>query len=209
MKKILSVMLMFIMLMSLMIPAYADSEVKETEVVVSASDVTVNVNESVALSAVVPKHGSSFTDSWSAAEKDGTVLDEDTQSYFSTATFKACEAGVYTIEYNITMNAGKSNAVFVGKGSVTVVVSKPAVVGAEIRNLSIVGNPIINAGGTYYLISGKTYIIWNGTNAEEYGFVSFYFKEADSYKDVAVKMKVGLTEYSYTVRVTHKMIFGI
>lgn len=71
MKKILSVILMFIMLMSLMIPAFADSGTKEVVVAVNASKAEVNAGEIVELSAVVPKHGSAFIDGWTVVDKSG------------------------------------------------------------------------------------------------------------------------------------------
>ncbi len=210
MKKILSVMLMFILLMSLMIPAYADSEAKEVEAAVSASATKVNIGESVELSAVVPKHGSTFTDSWSLAEKVGTILDEDSESYISTAVFKAVEPGKYTIEYNITMQAGKSNVVFVGKGSVTIeVTGEITVVGAEIIVTSF-KSVLNNYGSTlYYKAEGKKYAVWSNGKRLYCGFISFNFGINDTFRDVNVTLNTTSGVYSYWVKVKWEDVSGL
>lgn len=220
MKKILSVMLMFVLLMSLTIPAFAGSKVKEVEVAIKAlptkvnaglqasstevsvgiqaSPATVNSGESIELTAVTPKHGSSFTDSWSIAEKSGTTLDVDTGCYISKAVFKAAEPGEYTIEYNITMDAGSSDVLFIGRGSFTVKVIgvTNTVIGAKI-SIDTLSKKDIN-GITYYNATGNEYAIWsNGEESPSIGFISINFGVNDSYKDINVK----IGDCTYIVRV--------
>lgn len=230
MKKILSVMLMFILLMSLMIPAYADSEekvvkaavsasevkvknrmipaysdseVKMVEAAVSASAVKVNTGESVTLSAIVPKQGSSYTDSWLLAEKEQTIINVESDSYVSTAVFTAQEPGIYTIEYNIAMDAGKSGVIFSGKGSVTIeVTGVKTVVGAAIRDLVI--KPVYDSDGrlTSYLAVGNKCIVWSNGDIEIIGTIGFFFGLNETSKTIEVTFKVSDVNYKYDVAVS-------
>ncbi|NJD02489.1 MAG: hypothetical protein FIA99_07820 [Ruminiclostridium sp.] len=201
MKKILSVMLIYILLMSLMIPVYADSWAKEVEVDVSASATMVDVGESVELRAIIPVHGSSFEDGWLGAEESGTTLDKDSVNYISTAVFNAVKPGKYTIEYNITMYAGKSNVVFVGKGSVTIeVIGKITVVGAAIKDL-VVYSPVYKIDGSisYYPAKGTTCILWSDGSITSYGTIFFNFGAGETQKQLTFTVYVASIPYTYTV----------
>lgn len=95
--------------------ASAANEPKTITVVLSETPTIVKAGEAVTFMAVSEKHGSSYSDFWSNAEGEQTVFDEETECYISEAVFQADKPGIYTISYEITMYAGKSNIAFTGK----------------------------------------------------------------------------------------------
>ncbi|MGE5473941.1 MAG: hypothetical protein ACM3UU_06940 [Ignavibacteriales bacterium] len=195
----------FVIIFVFILPALslAQPQDKEIPVMISATSSTVKCGEVVMLTAAAEKHGSSFEDSWSEAEKLGTEYDESTGKYISNATFVANNAGIYNIKYFIRMKAGKSETYFNAAASYTINVINPiTVVGAEIRNISI--KPVIRPDGSIsvYSASGDAYVLWSDGTSTSYGKIYFFFGAAETSKKVSVSLNINSKVYSYQVVVT-------
>lgn len=219
MKRVISTILAALLVLGLRGGVLASPSAKTIDVELSASSaaglsvltatelstpaVTIKAGESVILTAVSLKHGSAYEDMWSGASALGTVLDEESESYISSAVFTAGEPGIYTVTYDIQMKAGKSDVLFAGNASKTIEVTGSAVVtGAEIRGLVV--TPIKNSQGDIvsYLACGYTYILYSDGTSKEYGFISFYFGVNETEKDISVTVYEDGKYYTYTVRVS-------
>lgn len=203
MKRILSVILAAVVLFYLSAGVSAEERAKETDVNLSTAVETVNVGETVTLTAETLKHGSSYTDEWSGAQKTDTVLDEESGCYVSTAIFTAEEPGIYTVSYTIQMQAGKSMVLFSATASKTIeVTGEKTVKGVEIKNLTV--NPVRNTAGDVvsYLAVGNIYILWSDGTSTLYGTTSFFFGPDQYSKEVTVKVYVDGDCYSFTVDVS-------
>lgn len=151
-------------------------ETKEKTVEVSLSVTSeqefevVYTGEEVELQAVTAKHGSSYEDNWSVLDAEGKVVDldeyntvlsyfEGVNSYVSTVTFVAEEAGTYTLKYSIEMAAGKSHVRFAGEAeSDEIVVVDPDeafITGVIVKNFNVTsqGNTSRAAGDIYFTMS--------------------------------------------------------
>ncbi len=96
--------------------ALAGASPKAVGVSVAWTETIVQVGDTLELTATTPKHGSAFTDGWSGATKVSTLLNSDGY-YVSRATFSPGQPGLYTVTYNITMSAGKSDVAWEGRGT--------------------------------------------------------------------------------------------
>lgn len=130
MKKLVAVLLVMVMVLGMSGAAFAapkaEKELKVHDVqsilVVQEFDVLYVGNE-VELVASTPKHGSDYVVKWSVSDDDATVQEGETvlaninevDTYVSSATFSAKEAGTYVVTYKMTMAAGKSHVRFVGE----------------------------------------------------------------------------------------------
>lgn len=132
--------------------------------------VVIYVEEEIELVAITPKHGSSFEDGWVVLDEDDEEVDlevefetiltfvEGVNSYVSTATFVAEEAGTYTLKYNIEMAAGKSHVSFVGEeeSDAIEVISSAYITGIVIQNYVVTyvnKNNSRAAGDIYFTFS--------------------------------------------------------
>ena len=214
MKKLLSIALVFVFIATMSIGVYAAPAPKVATVSLSASELTVNVNEPVALTAATLKQGSSFTDSWTGAEKVATVLNTATGYYASTSTFKASTAGEYTITYDIAMNAGKSGVTFIGSNSITITVIDPAtIVGATVKNL--VFTPKIEELGkdkiptiVGYDGTGEIYALWSDGKLTDTGAIAdfHYGRGEKATKTITVTFIVNGIEYIFDTDVVNNLI---
>lgn len=190
MKKLaILVIIMTLLVGSATIVSAAD-EPKTVTVTLSETPPVVNVGETVVLKAVTGKHGSSYSDIWSNANGVQTIYDEETVTYMSEALFKADKPGIYTISYEIAMDAGKSDTTFIGRVERTIEVTGTPVtlVGAEIRNLSAL-TPLFWLDGSLraYQASGDIYSLWSDNTAVSCNSsVSFYFGVNSSSTNVTV-----------------------
>ncbi|MEB1808210.1 MAG: hypothetical protein LPK26_13095 [Bacillaceae bacterium] len=127
----------------------------------------IYVEDEVELQAISPKHGSSYEDGWVVLNENGGVVAElheyetvltdvaGVNSYVSTATFKAEEAGTYTLKYSIEMAAGKSHVRFTGEEeSEEIVVQEQEA--AYITGV-VVENFVVSPQGNNKKATGKIY----------------------------------------------------
>ncbi|PKM38811.1 MAG: hypothetical protein CVV03_12820 [Firmicutes bacterium HGW-Firmicutes-8] len=190
MKKLLIVILTLLMLVGISANSIAVPSPKEASVSLTSSAATVKPGEIVTLTAVTLKQGSAYTDEWIGATKIETVLNEDGY-YVSTAEVTA--QATVTVQYKITMTAGKGGVTFTGEAETAVSVEKPAdVVGVEVKNI----NPNLQFAGLY---RGEVYVILSDGTSREYGAVSFGVSEGETSKLVYVS--VAGQKYSCTVNI--------
>lgn len=131
MKKVFAILLTLSLVIGLGTSVFAKGP-KDKTVEVSLSITSeqefevVYVGDKVELQAVTAKHGSSYEDGWVVVDAGGNLVElndyetvltdvEGVNSYVSTATFVAEEAGTYTLKYSIEMAAGKSHVSFNGE----------------------------------------------------------------------------------------------
>lgn len=191
-----------VLLLSLTTGVYAASNPKDIEVTLSNAPSIMKVGETVELTAVADKHGSSYIDMWDNANEVSSLFDPETETYISKAVFKALKPGIYTIRYTIQMTAGNSNTVFAGTAERTIEVISPAtVIGARIQNLTV--SPSYRADGSLsgYSAYGKIYTLWSDNSASLYGSIFFFFGPDEKSKDVSVTLNINNHVYSYLVTV--------
>ncbi|KUO49628.1 MAG: hypothetical protein APF76_00150 [Desulfitibacter sp. BRH_c19] len=200
MRKIVTILIITLVL-SFPTTAFAETPSKEAEVSVSNIPDIINVGESIELSAVTVKQGSSYEEKWNGATAEGTVFDENTNEYISKAVFYAEKPGTYVINYQIKMRAGNSNSYFTGTVEKTIkVINSVSVKGAAIRNL--VFNETDSDGSiSGYSVQGRTYILWSDGSATPYGSIFFFMRADEISKDIRVSFTVESKEYSYLVTV--------
>lgn len=195
MKKIFSIVLVLVFVLTMSIGAFAAPAPKTAPVSLTASALTVKVGETVSLEAVTLKQGSDFTDSWTGATKGITVLNTATGYYVSKASFSAAVPGTYTIKYDIIMTAGKSNVSFVGTANVTITVINPAtIVGAAIKNVKAKANINPNGKITGYDATGDVYAVWSDGRETFYGVKEFSFSANQDIRNIEVT--INGTEYT-------------
>lgn len=204
MKRLIALLTAITFILALPLTVIADTAATEKEVDVAlASDFEiVKAGETINFSAVTVKHGSDYLDEWQGAEMVSTYFDDLTDNYVSEAIFKADKPGVYTIAYAITMQAGKSDTVFLGKAEKTIeVIPSKEIIGAEIRNLVVTEMLRPDGSISGYLAQGSIFAIWSdGTEAAK-GTVFFVFGKDETSKNVSVSFSEEGHVYEYTVTV--------
>lgn len=204
MKRILSFITTLLFMFMIPFTVLAAQAPKIATVSLTASNDTILVGETATLTAPTPKQGSSFTDSWDGAVKDITILDDSLESYVSTATFSSSVPGTYTITYNITMKAGKSNVTFVGTKCTTITVIAPKeLTDAKIKNVS--ATPRYNRQGHLdgYDAIGDVYAVYN-TGEEFYKTFNFNFSPNQSERNIEVTVDGQI----FTVHVVNPSFIG-
>lgn len=73
MKKVISIILVFVFLLAMQTMAIAAPAPKTADVSLDASSTTIKVGQEVTLTATTVKQGSAYTDSWDEAEKVDTI----------------------------------------------------------------------------------------------------------------------------------------
>lgn len=177
------------------------------EVKLTAQKLSVDIGESVELTAVTPKCGSAFTEEWSGAKRSYNEKDDFKEEYLSKAVFMEEKAGIYTVKYNIFMEAGKSNKVFMGEASIDIEVKEAesiSVKGAKIDNLIIKEITNQYSGNVYYAAQGNTYIVWSDNSLTPYSTIFFVFQQNEFSKDVNVSFTVNSEKYDFLVNVTRQ-----
>lgn len=180
MKKLLVSVLALLVVVSFSGVAAAAPAVKDPKpavVSMTASPLTVYTDEEVVLGATALKQGSDYTDGYTVSGGNilsaSTVLNTATGYYESTAKFKSATPGTYSVNYSITMTAGKSGVSFAGSASSTITVISRVV---TIKGVALKGdwswersytggkNPVINGfTGTNIVV-----VSWsNGTSTEQ------------------------------------------
>lgn len=201
MKKYLIIILTFLFLFSFSIPTMAKTLPQDINVSLSASSVQVNVNEEVLITAVTPKHGSSYDDQWYGSELISTNLEND--NYVSVSTFTADTPGTYTVSYDIEMTAGKSHSVFKGTQNLTIeVIDSKTIKEVSIEN--IVFLEVINADGTIvsYNAIGEIIVTLNNGETINYGTIFTTLGKDVLSKDVDVTIDLHGEQHIYTVTVS-------
>ncbi|WP_312832617.1 hypothetical protein [Sedimentibacter saalensis] len=197
MKKVISIILVFVFLLAMQTIAIAAPAPKTVDVLLDASSTTIKVGQVVTLTATTDKQGSSYIDSWDEAEKIDTIHDTETETYVSTAKFTGITPGTYTITYEITMSSGKSDVTFNGVKSVEItVVQDSKIKGAAIYNVKVI--PTYNPNGhlTGYDAEGDLYAVWDNGDETYYGKVEFNFSPNQESRNYDVIIE-GVT---YTVK---------
>ncbi len=205
MKKILITIIAAALAMSLPVTTSAKPTEKEVDVTLTSSALSIQTGQSIILSAVTKKHGSTYEVFWFGAHDRGTQLSETNDSYISTAVFNADKPGIYTIRYSIIMEAGKSDRKFTGTAICTVNVSEPiTVTGAEVRNLTF--RPLTRPDGSIYAYSamGDIYTVWSNNTSSLYGRTFFIFSSNETVKDVDVTLYIEDKHYRFTVTVSRQ-----
>lgn len=203
MKKLAIIITILSVLFSSIVGVAADSDLKDIDVILSDTPAIVNVGESFEITAISPKHGSSYTDSWENANQSYTELDPITRTYVSKAAFIAEKAGIYHISYTIKMTSGSSDTTFYKQVIRTIEVVNPVtVVGAVIKNLNVI--PVYNTEGSiiYYRACGLVYTRWSdGSETPNDSSVYFFFGPNETSKDISATLNVEGRQYSYIVTV--------
>lgn len=207
MKRILSFITTLLFMLILPITVMAAPAPKIATVSLSASNDTILVGETATLTATTLKQGSSFTDNWTGAIKDNTILDESLGNYVSTSTFSSSVPGTYTITYDITMNSGNSNVNFVGTNSITITVLAPKkLVGATIKNIS--STPVYKNKDKNNIVrydaTGDIYAIYE--NGEEVFYDTFEFKFNQNHKERNIDVTVD--GQTFTVHILNPSYLG-
>lgn len=169
------------------VTAYASETANVVPVELSVVPDEISLGESITVTATIAKHGSSFLDSWTNAQKVSTEYNGETGQYLSTAEFRPTEAGSYEIAYRIDMASGKSGVLFTGTVKKTVIVKgTKTVIGAEIKNST--QSPIMNTGViTSYMVTGQVYAIWSdGTETCLNKSVFVFFNPYEYQKELLV-----------------------
>jgi hypothetical protein len=202
MKKILSIISLFVLTLSMSTIVLAAPAPKTAIVSLSTTSTTIEVGQTATLTASSLKQGSSYTDSWNGAVKNNTILDEATGNYVSTATFSASKPGTYTVTYAVTMGAGKSGVTFIGTQSTTITVISPAkIVGVVVKNVSTTPNyneSDKNPNLTGYDATGDVYAVWSNGSETPYGTTTFKFSPNQVSRNIDVE--VGGTTYTVSVK---------
>ncbi len=200
-KQIMLALILVIMLMP--VAAYASQAEKAVPVELSVVPDEINLGECITVTATVVKHGSSFQDNWTNAQKVSTEYDEIAGQYLSTAEFSPTEAGTYEITYQIDMEAGNSDVVFTGtvKKIVNVTDTK-TVIGAEIKNVT--STPIVSGGViTHYMVSGQAYAIWSdGTETDLNQSIFLFFSPNEYQRQVRVSFSLEGETYEFIATVS-------
>ena len=203
MKKVLALITIFSLVLTVGLPVAAKSDPKSIETVVKGDAVKLKVGDKVTLTVETEKHGSSYTEEWDGAKGVTTILDKDTGMYISKAKFYAERPGIYTITYSITMKAGKSKMVFLGRASKTIeVVDSVKFTGVEINDVSV--TPVNNSSGEVigYSAMGNVYTVWSDGSSKLYGTTYFFFSPNQISRYVYVTVWVDGEEYVYKVNVS-------
>lgn len=200
MKRILSFITTLLFMFIIPFTVMAVPAPKIATVSLSASNDTILVGETATLKATTLKQGSSFIDSWGGAVKDSTLLDDSLESYVSTATFSSSVPGTYTITYDITMKAGKSNVTFVGTESTTITVIAPKeLAGAKIKNVSAIPRYNNQKHLEGYDAIGDVYAIYDNGDEEFYDTFNFNFSPNQSERNIDVTVD----GHTFTVHVVN------
>lgn len=187
MKRIISFITTLLFMLILPITVMAAPAPKISTVSLSASNDTILVGETATITATTLKQGSSFTDNWTGAIKDSTILDESLGSYVSTSTFSSSVPGTYTITYDITMKAGKSNVSFVGTKSITITVIAPKeLIGAAIKNVYAIPRYNTQHKLIGYDATGEVYAVYDNGEESLYDTIDFNFSPNQSERNIEV-----------------------
>lgn len=170
----------------------------------------VYVGDKVELQAVTAKHGSSYEDGWVVVDAGGNLVElndyetvltdvEGVNSYVSTATFVAEEAGTYTLKYSIEMAAGKSHVSFNGEAeSEEIVVVDPEeayITGVVVENYKVTPN-----GKNNFKVEGDIYFkMSEGANQFAHSFSNVVLNNGNSYTNTVEVEAEGVT---YIITVT-------
>lgn len=203
MKKIMFAITVLALMMSLPAATWAGSGPKEAEVTLSDVPSSLNVGETIEITATSVKQGSGYTDGWVNAAPVSSGFDPETGTYLSKAAFTAEKPGVYQIRYWIRMTAGNSNTAFEREVERTIeVTGQTTVVGAAVRNLST--SPVYRQDGSIsaYSAAGRIYILWSDGSATPGGAVYFYFGSDEISKTIRVSFYQNGNTYIYPVTVT-------
>ena len=144
-------------------------------------------------------------DTWTGSLKNSTILDDSLESYVSTSTFSSSIPGTYTITYDITMKAGKSNVTFVGTKSITITVIAPKeLIGVKIKNVSAAPKYNTQNKLTGYDATGQIYAIYDNGEEKLYDTIDFNFSPNQS------KRNIDVTVYgqTFTVHVVNPSYLG-
>lgn len=203
MKKFFKIGLILFCFLAFYTPVHGVALEESIDISVTASASSVKVGERITLKAIVPKHGSSFKDSWSKEMEYSTSLDDMNNKYISEATFIPKEPGVYTIVYQMEMNAGKSEKSFVGKGEYTVEVVDSTTI-KEVGVKDLVVTEVVNSQGVIsgYRGIGTVYVLWSDNTIMDYStiFVSFQPDEMSKNVDVIVELDGKKRIYKVNIR---------
>lgn len=203
MKKIAFIMTVLLVFFSFTEGVFADSDVKDIEVILSETPAVVKIGDIIPLTATTLKHGSTYSDSWGNAAKSITEYDPITTTYNSQAVFTAEKPGIQTVSYTIKMVAGDSDTVFSKTVVRTIEVIDPRIViGADIRDLQI--TPIYAADGSIsvYKAYGTIYALWSDGTVTQKGSVYFFFNPDETTKNIDVTFNIDGKLYAYTVTVS-------
>ncbi len=195
-KQIMFVLILVIMLTP--VAAYASMAEKAVPVELSVVPDEINLGECITITATVEKHGSSFRDNWTNAQKVSTEYDEIAGQYLSTAEFSPTEAGTYEITYRIDMEAGKSGVIFTDTlKKIVIVTDTKTVIGAEIKNLT--STPIMSGGViTHYMVTGQAYAIWSdGTETDLNQSVFLFFSPNEFQRQVRIGFSLEGKAYEF------------
>lgn len=202
MKKIFIILTILSILLVSTIGVSADSASKDTEVALSEVPTAVNVGETIALTAITQKHGSSYFDNWNNAEKVYTKFDPETEAYISEASFMAEEPGTYNISYTIYMTSGGSNTVFSNTVEKTiVVVDSVTLAGAVIKDVKVTPIYLENGSISYYSAYVSIYALWSDNTTSYNSSMYLFFKPDETSKAIEVILYIDGTPYTYTVTI--------
>lgn len=202
MKKLVLLFIVLTMVIGSTTFVYAESEPKTIDVVLSDTPSAVEPGEAVTIEAVCKRNGSSYDVVWGNAVEVKTVYSEETGCYTSEAIFQADNPGIYTISYEITMNAGNSSTTFSGRVERTIeVIGSLTLKGAEIRELTV--TPAYQNDGSiaYYNAAGKIYTLWSDGTSVLYGSIYFCFGANETSKNINVRILEDDNQYIYAVTV--------
>lgn len=178
-----------------------------TEVTDESAVVEVDKGDTVNLSAITAKQGSSYTDDWKvngSANTYSTTLNTSTGNYESATALNTATAGEFEIEYSIVMLAGKSSVTFAGgkKTNVTVVESTVSVKKITIKVKSVEaryasGNGNLNgyeatADGTIELTDGNT---------DDIDDFSFNYNKFANDKNIEIKVIIDGVTSTYELEI--------
>lgn len=204
MKKLAILVIIMILLVGSATIVSAADEPKTVTVTLSETPSVVKVGETVVLNAVTGKHGSSYSDFWSNANGVQTIFDEETGTYMAEALFQADKPGIYTIGYEIAMDAGKGDTTFIGKveRTIEVIGTTVTLTGADIRDLVV--TPLLRSDGSIsaYKASGNIYSLWSdGSAVLCNSIVCFFFGVNETSKNVTVTIYDKGINHTYVITV--------
>lgn len=203
MKKLVILVILMTLLVGSATFVSAADEPKNITVALSETPSVIQAGETVVFKAVTAKHGSSYNDSWSNANSVQTIFDEETGTYVSEALFQADTPGIYTIGYEIEMDAGKSDTSFTGRVERTIEVTGTiTLAGADIRDLAV--TPMFRSDGSIsaFKASGNIYSLWSDGSAVLYGSVCIFFGVDETSKNVNVTICDKGINHTYVITVS-------
>lgn len=195
------VMCMILLLVILLpVPIEAKTRIKQADVEITAGAYTVNVGESVTLTAQWIKQGSTCEVVWSGAEGSGIVPADGFCT--SQAVFTAAQPGVYTIAADVVMRSGKSATEFTGRVECTITVLDPVKIeGVELRNVTFCEVKRADGSVRGYWAVGDVYIVKTDGTALPYSTSMEYLDADATSKNVTVTYSVDGVQYTDTVTI--------